>query len=456
MNNFNNINKNNNKNNNPFFSIKTQTDNNTISTIPIENLIVINNIKSNTINNNKNKNNTNFNNNLNKKDNTIYKRSFPKNFRNKSRNNINEMKMLQSDSTSTRTHHNTSRNELLYEYNKIYTEKLNSKRRELNLKIKKNANPNITEKAKKIKRNSYKFSDRLYPNNTVINYSEEIYSGNYNIYNKPKKIIKEEIFSFKPKINYNSKKISKYLEKSFSRLTKSLSTNNFKKNNNLNENEYKTSEIENIKFKYNYLKKNYSLNNLKNNNKITIKSPNNLYERGMESIKSKNLQYLKNEEEKKNLYKNYSYSPNLNKSFYKTINKNNNIINIDKKNNNINSKDKIQNFYEKNLLWKEKITNKNNQKFVEKFNKQFDECTFSPVITKKIMENDNDFIKKNIIQIAQYVQKRKKFLENKEKEKMNNKKIFFEYEYLNKNIGISNVNKLKKNKSCIIYNFFSE
>ena len=456
MNNFNNINKNNNKNNNPFFSIKTQTDNNTISTIPIENLIVINNIKSNTINNNKNKNNTNFNNNLNKKDNTIYKRSFPKNFRNKSRNNINEMKMLQSDSTSTRTHHNTSRNELLYEYNKIYTEKLNSKRRELNLKIKKNANPNITEKAKKIKRNSYKFSDRLYPNNTVINYSEEIYSGNYNIYNKPKKIITEEIFSFKPKINYNSKKISKYLEKSFSRLTKSLSTNNFKKNNNLNENEYKTSEIENIKFKYNYLKKNYSLNNLKNNNKITIKSPNNLYERGMESIKSKNLQYLKNEEEKKNLYKNYSYSPNLNKSFYKTINKNNNIINIDKKNNNINSKDKIQNFYEKNLLWKEKITNKNNQKFVEKFNKQFDECTFSPVITKKIMENDNDFIKKNIIQIAQYVQKRKKFLENKEKEKMNNKKIFFEYEYLNKNIGISNVNKLKKNKSCIIYNFFSE
>ena len=456
MNNFNNINKNNNKNNNPFFSIKTQTDNNTISTIPIENLIVINNIKSNTINNNKNKNNTNFNNNLNKKDNTIYKRSFPKNFRNKSRNNINEMKMLQSDSTSTRTHHNTSRNELLYEYNKIYTEKLNSKRRELNLKIKKNANPNITEKAKKIKRNSYKFSDRLYPNNTVINYSEEIYSGNYNIYNKPKKIITEEIFSFKPKINYNSKKISKYLEKSFSRLTKSLSTNNFKKNNNLNENEYKTSEIENIKFKYNYLKKNYSLNNLKNNNKITIKSPNNLYERGMESIKSKNLQYLKNEEEKKNLYKNYSYSPNLNKSFYKRNNKNYNIINLDKKNNNINSKDRIQNFYEKNLLWKEKITNKNNQKFVEKFNKQFDECTFSPVITKKIMENDNDFIKKNIIQIAQYVQKRKKFLENKEKEKMNNKKIFFEYEYLNKNIGISNVNKLKKNKSCIIYNFFSE
>ena len=454
MNNFNNIIKNNNKN--PFFSIKTQTDNNTISTIPIENLIVINNIKSNSINNN-NKNKNENNNNLNKNDNSIYKRSFPKNFTNKSRNNINEMKMLQSDSTSTRTHHNTSRNELLYEYNKIYTDKLNSKRRELNLKIKKNANPNITEKAKKIKRNSFKFSDRLYPNNTVINYSEEIYSGNYNIYNKPKKIIKEEIFSFKPKINNNSKKISKNLEKSFNRLTKSLSTNNFNKNNSNNiENEYKTSEIENIKFKYNYLKKNYSLNNLKKNNKIIIKSPNNLYERGMESIKSKNLQYLKNEEEKKNLYKNYSYSPNLNKSFYKRNNKNYNIINLDKKNNNINSKDRIQNFYEKNLLWKEKITNKNNQKFTEKYNKQFDECTFSPIISKTIMENDNDFIKKNIIQIAQYVKKRKNFLENKEKEKMNNKKIFFEYEYLNKNIGISNVNKLKKNKSCIIYNFFSE
>ena len=422
MNNFNNKNKNNNKN--PFFSI--------------------------------NKNKINNNNNLNKKDNSIYKRSFPKNFTNKSRNNLNEMKMLQSDSTSTRTHHNTSRNELLYEYNKIYTDKLNSKRRELNLKIKQNANPKITEKAKKIKRNSYKFSDRLYPNNTVINYSEEIYSGNYNIYNKPKKIIKEEIFSFKPKINNNSKKISKNLEKSFNRLTKSLSTNNLNKTNNI-ENEYKTSEIENIKFKYNYLKKNYSLNNLKkNNNKIIIKSPNNLYERGMESIKSKNLQYLKNEEEKKNLYKNYSYSPNLNESFYKRNNKNYNIINLDKKNNNINSKDRIQNFYEKNLLWKEKITNKNNQKFTEKYNKQFDECTFSPIISKKIMENDNDFIKKNIIQIAQYVKKRKNFLENKEKEKMNNKKIFFEYEYLNKNIGISNVNKLKKNKSCIIYNFFSE
>ena len=454
MNNFNNIIKNNNKN--PFFSIKTQTDNNTVSTIPIENLIVINNIKSNSINNN-NKNKNENNNNLNKNDNSIYKRSFPKNFTNKSRNNINEMKMLQSDSTSTRTHHNTSRNELLYEYSKIYTDKLNSKRRELNLKIKQNANPKITEKAKKIKRNSYKFSDRLYPNNTVINYSEEIYSGNYNIYNKPKKIIKEEIFSFKPKINNNSKKISKNLEKSFNRLTKSLSTNNFNKNNINNiENEYKTSEIENIKFKYNYLKKNYSLNNLKKNNKIIIKSPNNLYERGMESIKSKNLQYLKNEEEKKNLYKNYSYSPNLNKSFYKRNNKNYNIINLDKKNNNINSKDRIQNFYEKNLLWKEKITNKNNQKFVEKYNKQFDECTFSPIISKKIMENDNDFIKKNIIQIAQYVKKRKNFLENKEKEKMNNKKIFFEYKYLNKNIGISNVNKLKKNKSCIIYNFFSE
>jgi hypothetical protein len=72
------------------------------------------------------------------------------------------------------------------------------------------------------------------------------------------------------------------------------------------------------------------------------------------------------------------------------------------------------------------------------------------------MNNDSDFIKKNIVQIAQYVNKRKNFLEKKEKEKMENRKRFFEFEYLNNNIEISNINKLKKNKSCIIYNFFSE
>jgi hypothetical protein len=120
MNNFNNINKNNNKN--PFFSIKTQTDNNTISTIPIENLIVINNIKSNSININKNKNNNN--NNLNKKDNSIYKRSFPKNFTNKSRNNRpNQQRITTRRSIKRREIHSNINNRERHLWNSLSCKK---------------------------------------------------------------------------------------------------------------------------------------------------------------------------------------------------------------------------------------------------------------------------------------------------------------------------------------------
>ena len=56
--------------------------------------------------------------------------------------------------------------------------------------------------------------------------------------------------------------------------------------------------------------------------------------------------------------------------------------------------------------------------------KELEECSFSPKITKKRINNDTSFILKNIDQINKYVRNRQEFLNKKKLIEMRMKKNF--------------------------------
>ena len=108
-------------------------------------------------------------------------------------------------------------------------------------------------------------------------------------------------------------------------------------------------------------------------------------------------------------YKNYSYHPKISKTY------SNNFGNKGKKNKN------MEDIYTKNKEWKKRLEKENNtkkKKYDEIENKKY---TFKPEINKLNMENDVPFIMKNIQQMNDYVNKRRKILK-KQKEEENYKK----------------------------------
>ena len=131
--------------------------------------------------------------------------------------------------------------------------------------------------------------------------------------------------------------------------------------------------------------------------------------RGMQDMKRKEKTYNENLLKKKEEYKNYSYHPKISKTY------SNNFGNKGKKNKN------MEDIYTKKKEWKKRLEKENNtkkKKYDEIENKKY---TFKPEINKLNMENDVPFIMKNIQQMNDYVNKRRKILK-KQKEEENYKK----------------------------------
>ena len=363
-----------------------------------------------------------------------HKNNFNGSFANYSRNyeSYVDISLL---STSKSNHR--SKSDILNSFNKL---KSNN-----NIFInKKNSMPIITEKTQKNKKNAKLFPQKLYHLNN-LNIKEkisehslsEVNEKDFNINNK-QKVANCEFYSFHPVLSPNSIRIADKLGNSFIRLTKIPKRKLYEKN------QTKIFEIELIQNKYSDLKNNNLITskNTKSSDNIKYQNSNQSnYKRRIKKINESELKIKELLNDKDNLFKSFSFSPNI-------LQRKNNSINKEK-----NQKNQFNNFYLKNIKWKEKIRNKSAILLRENNLEELSECTFHPKIYKNKINNDTSFILKNIEQIIKYVKKRKEFLTKKKMDEIEKEKRFFNINYLNTHVPITNINKLKNLKTVIVKDY---
>ena len=325
----------------------------------------------------------------------------------------------------------------LYNYGYYIKNKLNKKRKLEEEKARKQMIPKILNRSKEIKRDS-NFEERLYyaekndTNDNIYNRRRTLSRDNIN-YQKHKK----SIFTYHPKINKKSLLIASKLEPSTLRI-------NRKKTNYSNYVEEKTvidyySNLFKDKNNFNYRK-----NKLNNNISPTCgnEKSNELYIKGMQDLKRKEQTYNENQQKKNEEYKNYPFKPKISKN-HSSVGGG---MKIESK-----KKSNKEDIYKKNKEWKKRLENENiskKKKYDELENKKY---TFKPEIKHINIENDVPFIMKNIQQMNDYVNKRRKILEQK-KEEENYKKIKFGHNAINYNVKTTipkefNLKTEKRNKS---------
>ena len=290
----------------------------------------------------------------------------------------------------------------LYNYGYYIKNKLNKKRKLEEEKARKQMIPKILNRSKEIKRDS-NFEERLYyaekndTNDNIYNRRRTLSRDNIN-YQKHKK----SIFTYHPKINKKSLLIASKLEPSTLRI-------NRKKTNYSNYVEEKTvidyySNLFKDKNNFNYRK-----NKLNNNISPTCgnEKSNELYIKGMQDLKRKEQTYIKNQQKKNEEYKNYPFKPKISKN-HSSVGGG---MKIESK-----KKSNKEDIYKKNKEWKKRVENENiskKKKYEEIENKKY---TFKPEINQLNIQNDVPFIMKNIQQMNEYVNKRRKILEQKKEE----------------------------------------
>ena len=268
--------------------------------------------------------------------------------------------------------------------------------------------PKILNRSKEINRNP-QFEERLY-------YAEKN-NTNDNIYNRRRTLSRDNInyqknnkerFTHHPKINKKSLLIASKLEPSSLRI-------NRKKTNYSNYNGDKTvidyySNLFKDKNNY-YYKKNKSNNNISPT--CGNEKSNELYLKGMQDIKKKQQTFNENQLKKEQEYKKYPFKPKITKNYSSSGFK-------------LPSKKKVnkEDIYKKNKEWQKRLEKENiskKKKYDELENKKY---TFKPEINHLNMQNDVPFIMKNIEQMNDYVNKRRKILEQKkEEEKYKKRKL---------------------------------
>ena len=299
--------------------------------------------------------------------------------------------------------------------------------------MRKQMTPKILNRSKEMirdkDRDPNKFEERLY-------YAEKN-DTNDSIYNRKRTLSRENInyekynstkFTYHPKINKKSLLIASKLEPSTLRITRKKS------------NKSHILEEKNVLDYYSNLFKDKTYTNKKKPNlspSCGNEKSNELYMRGMQDMKRKEKTYNENLLKKKEEYKNYSYHPKISKTY------SNNFGNKGKKNKN------MEDIYTKNKEWKKRLEKENNtkkKKYDEIENKKY---TFKPEINKLNMENDVPFIMKNIQQMNDYVNKRRKILKmQKEEENYKKRKLGLDANNYNVKTTIPKKFELKTEQRC--------
>ena len=296
-----------------------------------------------------------------------------------------------------------------------YGENLEKKKKRLKLEnekyFKKMATPCISENAKNINRNPKQFVERLfydkYTSDKKKNNKHESYYYVNRVDEKKIKETENSNFTYRPSINKKSQEIANRLEPSSKRLLR-------KKENKeiIDKEECEKLAIDNYKNLFN----NNNFNKY-DNKKINFNEKNliyNLYNKGLEILKKRELQYQENCHKKNEEYKNYSYSPNIS-----TTKKNKD----KKKAKNIKKQliKKIENndLYKKQIEWKKKKNIENSKKKLVQedfYVKHF--CTFKPKIITEKMKDNVQIIKRNLKTSNSYIEKRRKQIKQ-EQQKLN-------------------------------------
>ena len=296
-----------------------------------------------------------------------------------------------------------------------YGENLEKKKKRLKLEnekyFKKMATPCISENAKNINRNPKQFVERLfydkYTSDKKKNNKHESYYYVNRVDEKKIKETENSNFTYRPSINKKSQEIANRLEPSSKRLLR-------KKENKeiIDKEECEKLAIDNYKNLFN----NNNFNKY-DNKKINFNEKNliyNLYNKGLESLKKRELQYQENCRKKNEEYKNYSYSPNIS-----TNKKNKNkkrVKNIKKQ---LIKKIEKNDLYKKQIEWKKKKNIENSKKKLiqeDFYVKHF--CTFKPKILTEKMKDNVQLIKRNLKTSNSYIEKRRKQIKQ-EQQKLN-------------------------------------
>ena len=228
----------------------------------------------------------------------------------------------------------------------------------------------------------------------IKNYINTNNNTNNNTSNKIKnsssqKNIQCSTFTFKPILNDKSLKIAKkinYIPNAKKKIPHSLSNLDITKENYMN------------LFKNKSTYKKLFPNKNKNKHPNNIKRLNEIYKKGLERIQSREKIYKENKEKKNEEYKKYSFTPKINKTS-KYLNSN-----------------MIQRRIQKGN--KKEQTIKKITEYEAMIDKKI--YTFKPEITSLHIADDEKIINFNIEQMNNYIQKRRKFLREKEKKTLEN------------------------------------
>ena len=345
--------------------------------------------------------------------------------KNKSQNNLHKKNNNKNNNRNNYKVQFMPKKDYLVEKLLRYGENLEKKKKRLKLEneiyFKKLATPCISENARNINRNPKKFVERLFYDKYTSDKKKNNKHDSYYYVNKvdEKKLRETENsnFTYRPSINKRSLEIANRLEPSSKRLLR-------KKENKeiIDKEECEKLAIDNYKNLFN----NNNFNKYENK-KINFNEKNliyKLYNKGLENIKKRELQYQENVHKKNEEYKNYSYSPSISTNKGNKTNKK--MKNIKKQ---LIKKVKNNDLYKKQIEWKKKkILENSKKKLVQEdfYLKHF--CTFKPKILTEKMKDNSQIIKRNLKTSNSYIEKRRKQIKQ-EKQKISkssdNKKYGF-------------------------------
>lgn len=229
------------------------------------------------------------------------------------------------------------------------------------------------------------FEKSLYNKSSREEYDEEKKKKN----EKEKENINNNC-TFKPTISKKSLEIANKLEPSTTRL--------FKKKTNMDKKEIEKLAADN--YKNLFLNNSYHNRHTKRKSKENgNRSVNKLYNEGLENIKKRELKFQENNLKKNEIYKKYPFHP-------KTLTKSHKSTNIKQIN---------ENLYKKPFKRKtQKRLEYSKQKEIME-NSYMSECTFKPNIIREIKKDDVKMIKKYMKNMNNYVEKKRKKIEEDKK-----------------------------------------
>lgn len=237
--------------------------------------------------------------------------------------------------------------------------------------------PQITKKAKEMKRDPMKFHERLYPRHLSKDLDQSGLSDDSfdskvkNIYKRPKKVNEQP--NFKPELNRKSLEMASKLGSFENRLAK--------------------SNVSKDKIKSVYeIKRQSSRSPSKRLDEIYVKGKVKYNERAKKKAELDNMRRVDE-------IKDCSFHPSINKSRSRSRSYT------------------PEKFFEKEVNWKKKIDRKTQlqKDFLRKSEEK--ELKFKPNTSKEIIEDDEEMINRNVEKINEYASKRRLFLQKQVEEK---------------------------------------